>query len=242
MLAAAFTPSSWAPHPVNLSPTFLVTATTFSKESTTTFNNAAAAPTALRIMPFSDDGDGDDTNEDYGGNLKNNNNTRNKSKHNNTLNLIATIFSVVGVSSSLGTLWSEYSVIMTGCGPLILPDALERGCYLGVLVLAGLSIFVRIVTWGDDLATTVLPSITNTSENKKSVGAVGIRDNKIEANTSLFFIEDFILWQLRLTEWLSLVAVLGAFVSLAFQIYKGEQMDGMSGINTDMCRALRDID
>ncbi len=36
--------------------------------------------------------------------------------------------------------------------------------------------------------------------------------------------------------------VFGAFVTLAAQTFRGEQMDGMSGINVEMCRSLRDVD
>ena len=60
--------------------------------------------------------------------------------------IIPYVTSIFSLLSSVGTLWSEYSVITTGCGPFQLPDSLERGCYLGTLVVAGLSVFMRIVT------------------------------------------------------------------------------------------------
>jgi len=67
---------------------------------------------------------------------------------NNVVNLLfpAPIFLLASAFASICTIWSEYSEIATGCGPRSLPDALERGSYLGVLVVAGLSVFVRIVS------------------------------------------------------------------------------------------------
>lgn len=43
----------------------------------------------------------------------------------------------------------------------------------------------------------------------------------------------------NLVENLSLLAVGGAFVALAAQSMNGEQMDGLSGINVEMCRAIQ---
>ena len=60
--------------------------------------------------------------------------------------IIPYVTSIFSLLSSVGTLWSEYSVMTTGCGPFQLPDSLKRGCYLGTLVVAGLSVFMRIVT------------------------------------------------------------------------------------------------
>ena len=112
--------------------------------------------------------------------------------------------------ASLCTIWSEYSVLTTGCGPMELSDTLERGCYLGVLFVAGLSVFVRIVSGGQSLS--------------------DVYKNNIDNNFNPYFM---------LVESLSLVAVMGAFIALALQSIKGEQMDGLSGINVDMCRAIQ---
>ena len=104
-------------------------------------------------------------------------------------------------------------MIQTGCGPPLLPDIVERSCYLGVLVISGLSVFLRIVT-GSGVADAI---IINTQDDK-----------------------DIISLQLfRLVEYLSLLAVLGAFISLGSQTINGEQMDGMSGINVEMCKAIQ---
>ncbi len=112
--------------------------------------------------------------------------------------------------ASLCTIWSEYSVLTTGCGPMQLSDTLERGCYLGVLFVAGLSVFVRIVSGGKSLS--------------------DVYKNNIDNNFNPY---------VMLVESLSLVAVLGAFIALTMQSIKGEQMDGLSGINVDMCRAIQ---
>lgn len=129
-------------------------------------------------------------------------------------NFVAGI-SEIGLGFSLGVLWSEYSVISTGCGPLRFSDALERLCYQGVIILAGAALFNRIVSNGKGL-------------EESAVDLVGP-------------LEEFTLVQVRAAEYMSVLAVLGAFVALAFQYGRGVNMDGLSGIDVDLCRALRDL-
>lgn len=121
----------------------------------------------------------------------------------------------IGIGFSLGVLWSEYSIIMTGCGPLNFSDTLERICYQGVIVLSGLLVFNRIVT-----------------------GGKGLDDSSVD-----FFgpLEDFTLIQVRAAEYASLLAVFGAFVALALQESRGINLEGLSGIDVAMCRAMRDL-
>ena len=95
-----------------------------------------AAPLHLKV-------DGDD-----GGN----NNQPITNNNGDDLLLKTTVFLGASTFASICTLWSEYSVLHTGCGPKSLSDALERGSYLGVLVVAGLSVFVRIVSEGQSLS------------------------------------------------------------------------------------------
>lgn len=143
-------------------------------------------------------------------------NTRHSSDaHRLPATLISTV-SILGLGSSLGTLWSEYAVITTGCGPMQLSDFLERGFYLGTLVIAGLSVFTRIVV-GDGISIALMQL-----------------DNRGRGSESF-------QWQLQLqiAEIMSLIAVLMAFVALGVQEYNGEKMDGLSGINIDMCRAMQ---
>lgn len=128
-------------------------------------------------------------------------------------NLVAGI-AEISMGTSIGVLWSEFAVLTTGCGPLQLSDALERFCYQAVLVAAGLALFFRIATGKDAVSLT--------------------QDVYGE-------LQDFTLVQVRAAEWLLLLAVLGAFAALASQMMSGQQMDGMSGINVQMCRAIRDL-
>ncbi len=100
-------------------------------------------------------------------------------------------------------------MLTTGCGPRSLPDALERGSYLGVFVVAGLSVFVRIVSG-------------------QSLSDVYAKKDSSKSGMGLYVVEN-----------LSLLAVAGAFVAVWMQSLKGEQMDGLSGINVDMCRAIQ---
>lgn len=125
-------------------------------------------------------------------------------------NLVAGI-AEIGFAFSLGVLWSEYSVALTGCGPTNFSDTLERICYQGVIVFAGVALFNRIVK-GTNLA----------------------------VSSEEFFgpLEEFTLVQVRISEWASALAVVGAFLALAFQYSRGAHMDGMSGIDESMCRAL----
>ena len=63
----------------------------------------------------------------------------------------ASTASAVALTASLAsaaTLWSEASVAATGCGPALLPDAVERFSYVAVLAYAGASGFSRIA-FGD---------------------------------------------------------------------------------------------
>lgn len=130
---------------------------------------------------------------------------------------VTSIFSLI---SSVGTLWSEYSVITTGCGPFQLSDSLERSCYLGTLVVAGLSVFARIVT-----RKSMSDFISHFVNGDKRIG-----DDM-----------PFSLGLIQIAENVSLFAVLMAFISLGVQEYKGERMDGLSGINIDMCRATQQL-
>ena len=123
--------------------------------------------------------------------------------------------SVAALLASIGTIYSEVSVIQTGCGPKLLPDIVERSCYLGVIVISGLSVFLRIVT-GSGVADAII--------NKT-------QDDKNDTSLQLF----------RLVEYLSLLAVLGAFISLGSQTIRGEQMDGLSGINVEMCKTIQQL-
>ncbi len=118
----------------------------------------------------------------------------------------------IGMGFSVGVLYSEYFIILTGCGPPNFSDTLERICYQGVIVYAGLALFNRIVT---------VSGLENTVEELFG---------PLQPSTLL---------QVKIAEYLSAVAVVGAFVALQVQYSKGVSMDGLSGIDINMCRAIR---
>lgn len=117
---------------------------------------------------------------------------------------------------SLGVLWSEYSIIWTGCPPADLSDFLERLCYQGVIISSGLALFNRIVTRGRSL-----------KEVSDDVWGP---------------LDDSTLIQVEIAEYTSAIAALGAFIALGIQIYiRQANMDGLSGIDVDLCRAINDL-
>jgi hypothetical protein len=121
----------------------------------------------------------------------------------------------IGLGFSLGVLWSEYSIILTGCGPYNFSDFLERICYQGVIVLSGLALFNRIVTGG--------------------------RQGLDETIDDLFGpLQEWTLLQVKAAELAVTLAVLGAFIALAVQYQSGTNMDGLSGIDVGFCRAMAD--
>ena len=87
-------------------------------------------------------------------------------------------------------------------------------CYQGLIFLAGGALFNRIVTRS---------SLADTSDE--------------------FFgpLNEFTLWQVRVAELASALGVIGAFLALGFQYARGTNMDGLSGIDINLCRALRDL-
>lgn len=130
-------------------------------------------------------------------------------------NLVAGV-AEISIGTSLGTLWSELTVAATGCGPLNLSDGLERLCYQGVIVFAGYVIFARIVS---------------------GMGQVELCRDYFGRGA----LAPTTLWQVRIAEWMALSAVAGAVIALLLQMGSGGQMDGLTGIDVEMCRALRDL-
>ncbi len=121
----------------------------------------------------------------------------------------------ISFAFSLGVLWSEYSIVLTGCGPVHFADSLERICYQGLIASAGVTLFTRIVTGGILL--------------------------EVIAEKVFGPLQESTLIQVRVMEIAQVLAVLGAFLALGLQEYRGTNMDGLSGINVDMCRAIRDM-
>ena len=129
----------------------------------------------------------------------------------------------IGIAFALGVVYSEYWIIRTGCGPPNFNDTLERICYQGVLIYAGLALFHRIVS-----------STGGTSSN-------GWRSRSVRETMEEEFgpLLSTTLWQMEIAEYSSALAVLGAVVALVFQYNNNVSMDGFSGIDTNMCRAIR---
>ena len=128
----------------------------------------------------------------------------------------------MSMAASLGVFWSEWAVLQTGCGPMSMPDWLERSCYLGVLVVSGISVFTRIVLAFDETqegGLAYLLLLDGTSDSG--------RTTKTQSTIRLV---------LQTAEYLALLAVLGAVLVLGNQVLNGESMDGMSGIDLDKCR------
>ena len=161
--------------------------------------STSAAPKHLHLCPRDDDDDDD--------------NNQHITNYDDNLLLPTAAFLFASTFASICTIWSEFSVLISGCGPKHLPDAIERNSYLGVIVVAGSSVFVRIVSGGKSLSQIYAD---NTS--------------KSDMNYSLY---------VNFVENLSFLAVVGAFVALAAQSMNGERMDGLSGVNIDMCRAIQ---
>lgn len=134
--------------------------------------------------------------------------------HASSQNTLVTGIADVGSVCSLCVLWSEFSIVTTGCGPYELPDWLERFSYQGVIAVAGAVVFNRIVT-GNELGNTT----------KSTLGSLD--------KTSM--------WKVRAAEWLSLLSTIGAFVALGIQYAVGTNMDGLSGIDVDMCRSMQEM-
>eukprot|EP00536_Pseudo-nitzschia_multiseries_P009788 jgi/Psemu1/325775/estExt_fgenesh1_pg.C_2830005 len=120
----------------------------------------------------------------------------------------------IGTGFSIGVLYSEYFIIATGCGAPNFGDTLERICYQGVIVFAGLALFNRV-------ATLFSSSLEETAE------------------TLFGPLLPSTLWQVRIAEFLAFASVVGALVALQTQYSKGAVMDGMSGIDINWCRAVR---
>jgi len=120
----------------------------------------------------------------------------------------------ISLGTSIGVLWSEYAILTTGCGPLNISDGLERFCYQAVITFAGLLLFTRITT----------------GKNAETL-----------CTDTCGYLEDLTLLQVRAAEILNALVVLGAFVALGAQAMNGADMDGLSGIDVDMCRAIHSI-
>ena len=148
----------------------------------------------------------------------------------------STIFIFVGltsIASTAGVFWSEIAVFATGCGPMTMPDWLERGCYYIVLIVSSISVFTRIVLSSLDATGTMSGEVSG--GGLESILLLVADGEKNRENDSAKLGKIRVL--LRLADTLALLAVAAAVLVLGQQNLNGESMDGMSGIDFTKCRA-----
>jgi hypothetical protein len=126
-----------------------------------------------------------------------------------TADRVATCVAGVSYASTAVVAWSEASVYLSGCGPLQLPDVIERSSYLVVLLVASFFWFDRIAFQND---------LKNGICTQLSPGTIKL---------------------ITLTEALAYAVVLSAVLVLANQVLSGAKMDGMSGIDLELCKTRR---
>ena len=134
-------------------------------------------------------------------------------------NVVWYLVAALSLLTLAATIWSEVSVYQTGCGPLFMPDVVERVSYQAVIVLSGVAWFIRIV-FRQGLADFVVP--------RQGIVGTGDKDKSIRILLSLM-------------EGAAYVAVAGAFLVLFHQIENNVQMDGLSGIDIAACKSRRDF-
>ena len=134
--------------------------------------------------------------------------------------LILQVTAALSLLASAGTLWSEATVYQTGCGPLLLPDVLERICYQAVICVAGVAWFIRIV-FRQGLADFLVQQ-----------GMMLVND---ESTTTTSRVLE------GLAEAAAYLAVVCALVVLGNQIENNVHMDGLSGVDIAACQARRDF-
>ena len=155
----------------------------------------------------------------------------------------------ISLGCSIGVLWSEISIALTGCGPSNLSDSLERICYQGLIVFAGVGLFNRVVS----TATSFLingggessPSSSDSSGPSSSI----VNEFLSPSNSLTSLVEEqygplqsTTTIQIQAAEFLSVLAVFGSVLVLGVQYYvRGTTMDGLSGIDVDLCRAIQDL-
>ena len=143
------------------------------------------------------------------------NNNNNINNSDGELVVLASLSSLSLVTSAV-TLWSEVAIYQTGCGPLYLPDLVERISYQAVIVVSGVAWFIRIVT------------------------RQGLADFGVDQGMMLPS-QRSARWLLRAAEAAAYLAVVLAIVVLWNQMQNNVDMDGLSGIDIAACKARRDF-
>ena len=142
-----------------------------------------------------------------------------------SLNNIVNLVAALSLFASADTLWSQAAIYQTGCGPLFMPDLVERVCYQAVIVVSGVAWFIRIVF-------------------RQGLGDFFLSDRGLVMNCQDD--NDEAKWStsrtlLNVAEGVAYLAVVGAFFVLTNQMENNVQMDGLSGIDIAACKARRDF-
>mmetsp|Transcript_7519 Transcript_7519/g.18523 ORF Transcript_7519/g.18523 Transcript_7519/m.18523 type:complete len:328 (+) Transcript_7519:47-1030(+) len=160
----------------------------------------------------------------------------------------------ISLGCSIGVLWSEISIALTGCGPSNLSDALERICYQGVIVFAGVGLFNRVVSTATSFLISGGEPSSSSSSSSSSSDSSGpsssVLNEFLSPSNSLGSLaeeqygplQSLTTIQIQAAEFLSVLAVFGSILVLGLQYYvRGTTMDGLSGIDIDLCRAIQDL-
>ena len=155
--------------------------------------------------------------------------------------LTSTIGGLILVASSI-TLWSEWTVFQTCCGPLTLSDVVERTCYQVVLVTFSALWFTRIAFQQDLMRSFYTNNIDQLRPDQESQSTVNNRretGGKEGSSGSSTAEPSPIFLLLRFVEISVYICMMGAIIVLLNQAIN--QVDllnaGLSGIDETMCRS-----
>ena len=154
--------------------------------------------------------------------------------------LTSAIGGLILFASSI-TLWSEWTVFHTSCGPLTLSDVLERTCYQVVLVTFSALWFARIAFQQDLMRSFYTNNIDRLQPVEKSQTTINNRreTSKEEGSSSGRASSSPIFLLLRFVEISVYICMMGAIIVLLNQATNNVDLlnAGLSGIDETMCRS-----
>ena len=125
--------------------------------------------------------------------------------------------SILGIASAAVLLWSEASIAMTRCGPVLLPDFVERSAYVSIFIIVSGTNLSRII-FGSSMTEVLMgDAIGETTAGKNLFGSMEV---------------------------LAVASVLGAFALLAWQVLNGDAFAdgaGLSGIDVRWCKLTNEV-
>ena len=152
--------------------------------------------------------------------------------------LTSAIGGLILFASSI-TLWSEWTVFHTSCGPLTLSDVLERTCYQVVLVTFSALWFARIAFQQDLMRSFYTNNIDRLQPVEKSQTTINNRreTSKEEGSSSGRASSSPIFLLLRFVEISVYICMMGAIIVLLNQATNNVDLlnAGLSGIDETMC-------